>query len=272
MMKIRFYTGRQCNFDCIHCFDTEVPKIKFKRYEIDLDKYIRFVESFNQPVTVGFVGGEPMLSKNIVEFVSWLTNNGHFATLTTNMTMKIEELVNTCDMSKISVYGSVHFRQIEHKNLQQVFIRNYHLLNKYRGIMRDFDVAEIAEPSYTKEEVEYYTDFYRNKNDVHFHFATYLDIYNNLEPYKYTDEQLNYFGIQEDITLVETRAVYPSCGAGLDYIIVDAGGDIYPCEGIAWHNGDLRNTYYLGNINTTYKPLNETAKCKKGHCTCPTTL
>jgi MoaA/NifB/PqqE/SkfB family radical SAM enzyme len=262
-LTIQWFTGKKCNLNCEFCFDSFQHKNLYETYTFQLDRVIPFIESFNKKVLVTFTGGEPMLSKNIVEFISFLTKNGHIVNIHTNLTTGITKLVEMCNIPRMSIGVSIHIKELEKNNLIETFIKNYHILKNANPLyLQVFEVADVN--SYSHEDIIKYKKYF-NDNGIEFGFTP-MRISKNgaaCESYEYTEKELQMFNLGAEEILIHKpdQCFNKKCTAGYKYIIVQPDNEVYPCLSI-------KNS--MGNILTNNIVLNkEPIKCCQIFCECP---
>ena len=87
-----FLTFR-CTLKCSYCSLKYIDGIYPSSSEIDLSDWKRIVKDFPRKLReIKITGGEPMIQPYFVEFVNWLTDNGYFVFVLTNLTIKVKGL------------------------------------------------------------------------------------------------------------------------------------------------------------------------------------
>ncbi len=121
-----FLTPR-CNLKCQYCSAENVMKEGRKNIatnEATLEKIKQIMKNplFKNCVLIDLLGGEPLLVKDFVQIIEFLSKNGHLTNVTTNgisLAEKIEALKNA-GVSRISI--SVYDENMDHlkKNIQKI--------------------------------------------------------------------------------------------------------------------------------------------------------
>ena len=151
----------RCNLNCEYCGATRDGLFKEKKMEID----INFIENiFSKPIIgnsllVSLLGGEPLLCKDIVEIVSFLSKNGHLSNLFTNGILlrdKIEDLKKAGLTSiNLSIYPeSMSYLKNTLLDINKIFpVRSSYVLIKSeleRNNNYIFDLIEFTKKSRCK--------------------------------------------------------------------------------------------------------------------------
>jgi 12,18-didecarboxysiroheme deacetylase len=120
--------GRRCNLRCIHCYSQS--RNTYYPDELTTEegkKFLRDIASFGSPVIL-FSGGEPLMREDIIELVSYATNLGLRAVISTNGTLITKELAK--ELKKINLsYVGVSLDGMKDIN------------DRFRGINGAFDMA-----------------------------------------------------------------------------------------------------------------------------------
>lgn len=107
MENITFLISNKCNFRCNHCFINAGSEIENELSSIEKYKVIDRIHEFGGKKIV-FSGGEPLLKKEIFNYIKYAKNKGLKVGLLTNGWIldkkKIEILENEVDSLSISLY------------------------------------------------------------------------------------------------------------------------------------------------------------------------
>lgn len=127
-----------CNFNCPYCY---IRNIKEKKIE----NFILPPKELAQKLTVERLGGicyfnlcadgETMLQPQLIELISELTLQGHYADIITNgtMTKKFDELINYLSQdqqSRLMIKFSFHYLELKKKKLMSQYVDNINKIKK----------------------------------------------------------------------------------------------------------------------------------------------
>ncbi|MDR0409180.1 MAG: radical SAM protein, partial [Spirochaetaceae bacterium] len=129
----------RCNLRCAYCGDAQSGTFDAPKKEFTLE---RIKQIFRTPLCKNALyvnlagGGEPLLCKDIVEIVEYLTSRGHLTLLTTNgiLLPKFIERLTKAGLTKISI--SIYPDNIDflHENLAELNkihkIQNSHVITR----------------------------------------------------------------------------------------------------------------------------------------------
>jgi len=116
---VQWDVGRRCNFDCSYC-PSFVHNDHEEHQNLDIlkDVVVRLHDSFREPITFNFAGGEPTTHPDFIEWCEFIKKLGHTINVQTNGAQvasywkKRAEVVN-----HISI--SVHLEFMTEKRLMQ---------------------------------------------------------------------------------------------------------------------------------------------------------
>ncbi len=92
-------TGR-CNLNCYHCYASD-----YRRDHPSVERIKRTVELLPDGLEVIFMGGEPLMRKELPEFIELAAKRGHCVTVVTNATLIDEKTAR-----RLVDSGAVHFQ------------------------------------------------------------------------------------------------------------------------------------------------------------------
>lgn len=239
-------------------FSIKKLKAKFKKIpeKIDIVSLIRTLDETNRIFRIGFSGGEPFLSSNIIEACVELTKR-HYISLNTNLISKnIKEFTEKIDPERvIHFHASLHIKELERLNLLDRYINNF-LLCKEKGF--DIFAQEVAYPPLL-EEVDKYKKNFKEKG-IELTFNPFNGEYNKkIYPQAYTEKEIEIFGLDETyINYFYQKGKI--CNAGYNVGLVSITGDIQPCHLINKN---------MGNIYKEIKFSDKVIKCPFEFCFCP---
>ncbi len=119
---------RRCNLRCVHCYSqSEDKEYKDELTTDECKKVVDDLAAFEVPVIL-FSGGEPLLRKDIFELLSYTSQKGIRAVLSTNGTIITKEIAEKLRMANVSYVG-VSLDGMEETN------------NKFRGEKGAFQKA-----------------------------------------------------------------------------------------------------------------------------------
>ncbi len=247
---------RKCNFDCEYCFSHDKATTADATRKIDVEKLLSVLSETGKTFRVGFTGGEPFLIPNFPEAARALTEK-HFVSINTHLTSsKIKEFAEAISPEKVLfIQASVHFDELEKRNLRNRFAENYNLLKE-----RGFNVfAEaVAFPPFISRLNEF-RDFYGGKG-IDFSFGAFIGIYDGKKyPESYSDEEISTFGLDKSEQEKFLQKGNP-CNAGFNAAVVFSNGNVFPCFQIKEKIGNVYE-----RINFYRAPIT----CPARRCGCP---
>lgn len=104
-----------CNFDCTYCFETNKEEVKHQTIE-DIKNWLDDIaekENHNDPVTVVFFGGEPMIRFDLIKYI---VNYGiekypgkFWWYMTTNGSLLLKNIMELIDLRNKSIQNNTDF-------------------------------------------------------------------------------------------------------------------------------------------------------------------
>jgi MoaA/NifB/PqqE/SkfB family radical SAM enzyme len=256
-----------CNLNCEYCIVDKFRNDDTNKFSnFDVDAAIKFVNGFKMPVTIHFTGGEPLVDKNVIKFISWLTNNGHYATVNTNLTVNIDNFINEVNFKNIeSIMISFHIDELLRTNKMQVWLTNYQKIKNKCNT----GVTVIAYPKYSKNDVIEYDELYKKKLNIPYIYVPYIGEYNEKTyPAAYEDDEIKYFSMNDKMNCSDERVRYNKsnvryCNAGKKYFAITYG-HVKMCLGEPFGSLGTIETFDFSKINT-----DGYTKCEFDFCPCP---
>lgn len=266
VVQVLFYITDSCNLQCKHCY------ISPNRVELSTNEAKEFLDQIlelNKDYSlfrIVFIGGEPLLRKDIFQLISYVTSKGIRADLATNGTLLTDSIAKKLKENKItSVQISLDGLEKTHdyiRGRQGLYNQSFSalkILNKYKihsqvmitlsklnydevlplaqkcdqEKIKSFNIsrlvpftAEMKEQCLSNEQLKY--------------------IYSNLTHTPFKNFKVNFEDPLTCITLqkkpLNTKSVCGGCTAGIATLTVSANGEVYPCR---------RLPISIGNINKT---------------------
>ncbi len=250
---------RKCNFDCEYCFSHDKNVTSEAPKKIDVEKLLSVLNKTGKSFRVGFTGGEPFLVPNFLESAGALTEE-HFISINTHLTSsKIKEFAEAIPHEKVLfIQASLHFDELEKRNLKSRFIENYSLL-KERGF--NIFAEAVAFPPFISR-LEEFREFYE-KEGIDFSFGVFIGIYDGKKyPESYTDKEISAFGLYAS----EQRKFLQKgnlCNAGFNTAVLFSNGNVFPCFQIKEK---------LGNVYEKIDFYDAPITCPARQCGCPLNL
>lgn len=270
----------KCNLACSYCFTrTDRADNKYKKETmllsflkkqgttqtlpqvepINIEKAMLCLEKPEKIFRISFTGGgEPFLVPNLAEFCSILAQK-HFVSFNTNLTSpQIKALAKNVHKEKlIYIIASLHFYELQRKNLFNAYLENYYLC-KDAGY--DIRTNEVAHPA-LKKDVRYLKKTL-SKKGVSLGFDPFIGYFKGKKyPEAYTTEELELFELQH---LQKNKAFFHQnkelCNAGYNIAYIDSTGTIYQCPGIHKKIGHIYKELSFKETLTT---------CDSDFCACP---
>ena len=223
---------------------------------IDIDKLINTLDKTGKVFRVSFTGGEPFLIPNIIEVCIELTRK-HYVSFNTNLVLPVmREFAEVIIPDRVlNVHASLHFEELEKKNLFESYISNFKLL---AGKGFNIYAEAVAWPG-----SDVIAGNYRKLlagHGIEFSFAPYIGKLNDSEfPDSYKAEDFTNYNLNKE-QIKWFRQKGEVCNAAFNAGVVFSNGDIYPCFQIKEKMG---NVYEDINFNS------ELTICPAKRCACP---
>jgi MoaA/NifB/PqqE/SkfB family radical SAM enzyme len=251
-----------CNYRCPYCWFNGIwPKLAKQNKYLPLEELIEIWSKVYKnygAVRILILGGESFIYPNFQELIKELSKI-HFVEITSNLSVKLGDLIREMDPSHISITGTFHPLFANFDN----FIKNA-LILKEKG-MSD-RIWYLAYPPQIKL-LQYYKEKF-DKYEIPLSVMTFWGEYNGIKyPQGYTQEEKNifmpYLGNREGEKFqLEPKEVKGKlCHAGQRYAVIKADGLVYRCG----------ENYFrsIGNLfNDDFKLLDEPLACESEFCPC----
>jgi len=246
----------RCNLNCNYCFcfDSDAKK-NGTIFSINIPALIQTLNKTNKTFRIGFTGGEPFLTPNIIEACIEITKK-HYISLNSNLTTtKLKEFSVKINPKKvIHITASLHIVELETYNLMDRFIDNYMLL-KEKGF--NINALEVAHPSLLNH-VHRYKDLFKEKG-FNISFCPFVGEYDGKKyPDSYTSKEINIFDLKDTVKLFNQKGRL--CNAGYNVGIILQNGDVVSCFSISKK---------IGNIYKDIEFKDQLIICPVEVCGCP---
>jgi MoaA/NifB/PqqE/SkfB family radical SAM enzyme len=259
-----------CNLQCSFCGFSKLNRnTKYIQEEVafTLKNLDKFKNAFRElPGTWEFFigGGEPFVFPHFLEIVRDIVGMRHGISVATNFTAPLDTLKAFCNIvgKKICLFlasykAEVHgFTEFLHNAIQ--------INSSVKGNGGLFSVGAVA----TKKDTDSLFKAGKIFNENGIEFALQVErIAGVYRKYSQSEkEKILYFG--RGYGLDDTmRFRGKVCFAGINYLILIPGGDVYRCHSAI--GNPTREGSYLGNmISDTFTPLKHPLKCNYDFCNC----
>lgn len=244
----------KCNLDCSYCVSKDEIRNAPEKFIIDISSLIKTLDESHKIFEIVFTGGgEPFLVPNLIEACETITKK-HYISLLTNLTSpKVAEFANKIDPKKVLfIRASVHIKELEKRNLLDVYFNNFFLL-KDRGF--NIHASEVAHPLLLAEVKKYKKLF--NQKGVELKFEPFRGEHDGkLYPQAYIKKEIEVFNINPQIHYQHKKF----CNAGYSVGMIFPNGDIKICG---------RFSKKIGNIYKTIDFKKNLLICPFKFCDCP---
>lgn len=245
--------GLQCNLECSHCynFDRKNPKPEYFSNYLSSDRILKLIEELKDAGTlmVALSGGEPILHKNIYEFINKIRHenlipkiksNGSLINIETALKLKENGLLE----ADISLYGS---NSIEHDwmtNINNSFEKTIAGIKnlKHQGIKTQLNFLvhknnyqNITGMIRLSEELDC-THSFSTEFTSRYDKTSLTDIGLNLEEYI---ELLK--SPEGDLFKYENQEKALQCECAKTVCGISSKGEVYPCIGAPIPSGNIKN-------------------------------
>lgn len=251
-----------CNYRCPYCWwDGRWLELAKKNRYCSVEELLKpWMNIYNRygPAHIELLGGEPFLYPNFKQLVKELSQM-HTIGITTNLSVKVADLVKETDRSKVSITGTFHplFANFDD------FLRNAVIL-KEDG--RNNSVWYLAYPPQIKL-MNYYKEKF-NARGIKLAAMTFWGIHKGIAyPQGYTAEEKAFLkpflGEREGekFQLEAKKTKDRLCRAGQIYASIKSDGEVYRCGG--------SSAEFIGNFfNQGFKMLDEPLPCRSESCPC----
>ncbi len=260
----------RCNHRCAFC---ALDFLEHGGYDIDRDVLLKNLKDMAEHgvKSIMFAGeGEPLLHKNIAEFIRYSKNQGVDLSITTNGVLfnreKAEEILQFLSWIRFSVdaankktYAKIH--GTKERDFDKVIenINYSSQLKKQKNLQTTIGVQCLALSENIEEieklaaickkigadnlQVKPYSHHPLSKNDFSVSSARLSELENSLK--KFEDENFKIFYRKQTIERISQGINYPECYGLPFFALIDSKGDVIPC-----------NLFY-NNPGFTYGNLNE---------------
>lgn len=259
--KLAIYINKKCNRNCSFCYVNKDNSIMSKNIA---NKIIKYINDNNIYKTIIFVGGEPLLTPDIItHFINKINDKSIQYGIMTNGIIKDLNIVKTIppnvfyNISLINETSKDNIHKINTiRHLQKLNI-NYNILivNTPSNIDKLYDLIVYASklnPDYIKILRQHKMGDIWNNNDIK-HYKEILPKLIHLSLYfkeKYKTYNQISLPNKIDISINESKYVYDNYGINLvdqdsicNYDIVNIDGKQYLCDGACGEDD-----YCIGNI------------------------
>lgn len=244
-----------CNLRCIHCIHNPVngQQIMTRKYGMmEFDLYKRLIDEiveFCTSITLD-VQGEPLLHKEILDFVSYAKRKGLYVSLLTNATRLTEETTNmlieleldrivfSFDTVNENIYEEVRVRSKFRPTLKNIL---YFLKKNFENGMKTFICMSMILEKATLGEKENYEKYFRRLPIGTIFFSNLL----NMSGYSITSGEIDMEKLRASIPRVE----WPVCRVPWEDLTVNWDGSVVSCP------LDFDARYIVGWIQE--KPIKE---------------
>lgn len=253
-LKLTILTTSHCNANCYYCFEKENTKCgKSNMSQKTADAIIEYIKNNNNnsAVHIGWFGGEPLLKKNIInyisenllkcniEFESSMISNGILLDSCTPDEIRLWNLTKI--QITIDAIGEEYniIKQVHNEaNAFNRLIQNIHYLlslNVFTQLRVNFDSLDVQKAldtiDYIYKEFGNHPKLFVYANHLFGEsFTSPLDLPENENPYIRLTERLiryNYVRNTRDIG-IKPKNVF--CGIYGNYFVVDPEGNFFKCE------------------------------------------
>ncbi len=260
---IYWYITNKCNFTCTQCAGgSEHVENALTDEQVDIKALKNFLDNIGKTVRISFTGGEPFLIKNYVDALEVITQNHYFSVVSNLVLPGVKEMINRIDPDRSTfIVASAHMRELEKRNLLNVFIDNC-LMVKENGFT--LHISEVAYP-FIKDKIDEYRKIFADVG-LELDFMAFRGKWKGKNyPDDYTKEEIKLFNFEKDLALSPEifNRKGKLCMAGYNIAVVMPKGEIQPCFG-------LENK--IGNIYNKINFKNNLIRCPFNFCGCPVTV
>lgn len=265
-----------CNFRCQYCYlshhvNQDAYGGGIRPFGATPQKIVKYfsVDRMGGPCYFNLCApGETMMHPELIEFVSELTKEGHYADIVTNGTLskKIDELIDALDdyqRKHLFIKFSFHYLELQKKNMMEIFLEDVEKIRK-SGVSYSIEITPY-------DELIPHIDEIKNFSIEHFGALPHVTVARNE-------------GTKEIALLTKhTRAEYKQIWSVFDSSLFDFKFSIFNtrrnefCYAGLWslavdiETGIYRQCYggdELGNVNdgsriVNFRPI---GKCRLPHC------
>lgn len=246
---------KRCNLDCEYCFG-KITDPNVKVNSIDIEKLMTTLDKSGKIFRISFTGGEPTMIPNFIEAVRAITEK-HYVSLNTNLiTKSLLGIIGNVDPKKIlHIHASLHYDELVKKNLFDIFINNFKLLQK-SGCNIYAEVVAYPPLKNRFSELE----SVMKKVEIDFEYAPFYGKFGDkLYPESYTESELRLYNFSnEAINCYSQKGEL--CNAGYNAAVVFSNGNVYPCHQIKEK---------IGNIYEEINFSRSLVNCPSKRCGCP---
>lgn len=281
--SITWVAHTYCNYKCSYC----IPALNagYDRWKSDYSKIIQIAKKFREdlPLKFDIMGGEPTLWPQFEQFCNDLnaTGDNTFITFSTNASRTLRYWQDwKANVSEVVI--SYHPEFADHRHIEKVINilaeKGYNIVlylmcppeyfEKVKEIHQYFLEKNLPCIMWMKV-VSDWTGSGKVLSAYNKKQLTYISNSKHIGKYdKIWDESTRLFGREIDTRklISEKKNNFKGwlCAAGIDYIGIEANGDIYGSECKAFGK--------IGNINTGYKLAKKMQICPRDWCNCGTDL
>ncbi|MSS64757.1 radical SAM/SPASM domain-containing protein [Velocimicrobium porci] len=235
---VLFEMTNRCNLHCVHCCNNSEMCTDFELKYDEIIKIFDFLVN-EQPINIILTGGEPLIRSDFLELLSYLRDNykGKIS-LMTNGTLinelNVDSLISNVDEINISLDGIDESTTdiIRGEGVYKKVLTAINLLRKkrYNNITLSMVISEknykfqqnfieLNKKLGTKPLIRGFAEVGRGKTNKELFIE------------KGNKEYLENVFSDENLAVEETKNISPcTCSAGLEKILVDYKGNVFPCQ------------------------------------------
>lgn len=299
-MEVLFFLTDNCNFCCKYCYEGMVKEPNYMTEDVLRDslKYIFDNLDDTEKIKITFLGGEPLLNKNIFckmfEIIehnySYLKNHISYS-ITTNATLIDDEIINKFKQYNVEVGVSIDGDRVTH-NLNRVSKNKedvYDVITSNIHKMIEKEINMNARMTVTPNNVDrlfdnvvYLYNFGFNNivlgiNDFDEWKISELEAMNKelekiskwylLQMMKNIELKIDIFDCLFSSFLLERKVRF--CAAGRrNHLCINTKGEFYPCSYVLnskdWKLGDIYNGFSRNRfVEMAKTKINSEKKCEK---------
>lgn len=265
-----------CNFRCQYCYlshhvDKDVYGGGIRPFGASPKDIVSYfsIKRMGGPCYFNLCApGETMMHPELIEFVSELTKEGHYADIVTNgtLTKKFDELIASLDGSQrkhLFIKFSFHYLELQKKNKMEAFLEDVDKIRK-SGISYSIEITP-------HDELVPYIDEIKTFSLEHFGALPHITVARNEGTQeialltKYSRDQYKEIWSTFDSALFDFKfSIFnvkreEFCYAGLWSLAVDIETGIY----IQCYGGDELGNFKDKDSSIKFRPI---GKCRQPHC------
>lgn len=179
--RVAVFITNKCNFRCGYCNE------QFRDKELKFEKFEDIVEKYGKDSIIHITGGEPSTVKWLYPYIDSLSNDGYRFHLNSNCFLKPPKNIKRLKVSLDTFHKHYFNDLVGHKDAFEKVIENIKIASKYT-------VTSVT-CVLTKENYENSINFMKwCRKEFPDLYAVFFSVYKgNIERFKFTDEDCNYF-------------------------------------------------------------------------------